>query len=76
MKSTKAKLVTYFISICLMIASFILPPTGEIHPSVLVATSIVIFGYEFLFGKTVKSIDISKDGVHMETFDKDKDVED
>lgn len=73
MKGHKAKFITYIVSIGLLIASFIVPPTGEIHPSVLIGTSIVIFGYEFLFGKTIKKIDIDRDGVHMETFDKDMD---
>lgn len=70
----KKKIIAYTISVLLMIISFILPPTGSIDPSVLMASGIVIFGYEFLFGKTIKKIDIDKEGIHMETFEKDMDV--
>lgn len=70
----KKKILAYAISIILMIISFVLPPTGKIDPSVLMASSLIIFGYEWLFGKTVKSINITKEGIKVETFDKDKDV--
>ena len=68
------KILAYIISVILLIVAFFLPPQGEIHPSVLIATSIIIFGYEFLFGKTIKKIDIDKEGIHLETFEKDMDV--
>lgn len=70
----KQKVISYAVAILLMIVSFFLPPMGVIDNSVLFAAGIIIFGYEWLFGKTVKSISISKEGVKVETFDKDKDV--
>lgn len=70
----KKKIIAYTISVLLMIVSFILPPTGSIDPSVLMASGIVIFGYEWLFGKTIKTISITKEGVKVETFNKDMDV--
>lgn len=70
----KNKIIAYVVSVGLLIIAFFIPPQGEIHPSVLIATSIIIFGWEFLFGKTIKKIDIDKEGIHMETFNKDLDV--
>ena len=56
--------------IAIMITSFILPPTGQIDPSVLMGTSILIMGYEWLFGHSIKSVNIDKTGIHIETFHK------
>lgn len=70
----KKKILAYTISVLLMIISFILPPTGSIDPSVLMGSGVIIFGYEWLFGKTIKTISITKEGVKVETFEKDMDV--
>lgn len=70
----KQKVISYAVAILLMIVSFFIPPMGVIDNSVLFASGIIIFGYEWLFGKTVKSISITKEGIKVETFDKDKDV--
>lgn len=70
----KKKITAYVIAIILMVVSFILPPTGVIDNSVLLASGIIIFGYEWLFGKTIKSFNITKEGIHVETFEKDMDV--
>lgn len=64
------KIIVYIIATALMTASFILPPTGQIDPSVLMGTSILIMGYEWLFGHSIKSVNIDKTGVHIETFNK------
>lgn len=64
------KILVYCVAGGLMIASFILPPTGQIDPSVLMGTSILIMGYELLFGHSIKSVNIDKTGVHIETFNK------
>ena len=63
------KIISYFISVILLIAGFILPPAGVIHPSVLTASGILIGGYQLLFGKSIKSIHISKGGIDIETFE-------
>lgn len=62
----KKKLIAYSISVILMIVSFFLPPTGQIDPSVLMAASIIIGGYEWLFGSNIKSIEITKEGLRFE----------
>lgn len=64
------KIIVYIIATGLMTASFILPPTGQIDPSVLMGTGILIMGYEWLFGHSIKSVNIDKTGVHIETFNK------
>ena len=66
------KVLTYFISVILLIAGFICPPTGVIHPSVLTASGILLGGYQLLFGKSIKSIHISKGGIDIETFENQK----
>lgn len=66
------KIISYFISVILLIAGFILPPAGVIHPSVLTASGILIGGYQLLFGKSIKSIHISKGGIDIETFENQK----
>ena len=66
------KILTYFISIILLIAGFICPPVGIIHPSVLTASGILLGGYQLLFGKSIKSIHISKNGIDIETFENQK----
>ena len=60
------KLVSYFISVALIIASFMLPPTGEISPSVLMATGLLLGGYELIFGTSIRVLHIDKTGVHIE----------
>lgn len=70
MNEITRKLIAYGISVALLIASFVIPPMGVIHPSVLMASSIIIAGYEWLFGHSIKSINIDKSGVHIETYDK------
>lgn len=64
------KLIVYTISVALIVTSFVLPPTGEIHPSVLMSVGLLIGGYEWLFGHSVKSVHIDKTGIHIETYDK------
>lgn len=66
------KVLTYFISVILLIAGFICPPVGIIHPSVLTASGILLGGYQLLFGKSIKSIHISKGGIDIETFENQK----
>ena len=63
------KIISYFISVILLIAGFILPPAGVIHPSVLTAAGILIGGYQLIFGKSIKSIHIGKGGIDIETFE-------
>lgn len=60
------KLIVYGIAVILMVVSFFLPPTGQIDPSVLMAASIIIGGYEWLFGNNIKSIEITKEGLKFE----------
>ena len=67
---TLRKIIVYCIAVGLMITSFILPPTGQIDPSALMGTSILIMGYEWLFGHSIKSVNIDKTGIHIETFNK------
>lgn len=66
------KIFVYVISMILIIASFICPPTGEIDPSVLMGVGLLIGGYEWLFGHSIKSINIDKTGIHIETYKKDE----
>lgn len=66
------KFFAYIISVILIIAGFCLPPTGIIHPSVLTASGILLGGYQLLFGKSIKSIHISKGGIDIETFENQK----
>lgn len=70
----KKKIIAYSIAVSLMVVSFFLPPQGVIDNSVLFASGIIIFGFEWLFGKTIKSISITKEGVKVETHNKDMDV--
>lgn len=67
------KIIVYGICVILVITSFILPPTGQIDPSVLMAISILLAGYEWIFGKTIKNIKIDKEGLNVETFEKNND---
>lgn len=67
------KIIIYGICVILVITSFILPPTGQIDPSVLMAISILLAGYEWIFGKTIKNIKIDKEGLNVETFEKNND---
>lgn len=64
------KLIVYTISVILIIASFILPPLGVIDPTVLMAVGLLIGGYEWLFGHSIKSVNIDRNGIHIETFEK------
>lgn len=64
------KLIVYTISVILIIASFILPPLGVIDPTVLMAVGLLIGGYEWLFGHSIKSVSIDRNGIHIETFEK------
>lgn len=66
------KFFAYIISVILIIAGFCLPPVGIIHPSVLTASGILLGGYQLLFGKSIKSIHISKGGIDIETFENQK----
>lgn len=62
--------VIYFIAVCLIVSGFILPPAGIIHPSVLYAIGILLSGYQLIFGKSIKSITLSKErGLVIETFE-------
>lgn len=62
----KKGLIAYAISVILLIASFIIPPTGVVDDSVLVASSIIIGGYQLLFGTSLKSIKLNKEGLEIE----------
>lgn len=64
----KMKLATYSISVILIIVSFVLPPQGQIDSSVLMAVGLLIGGYEWLFGTSIRNIDIDKNGIHIESF--------
>lgn len=61
------KIFVYLIAVSLMVASFILPPEGQIDPSVLMGVSILIAGYEMLFGHSIKAVNIDRTGIHIET---------
>lgn len=63
-------LITYGISVALMITSFFLPPLGIIDNSVLLAAGILIGGYQLMFGHSIKEINIDRNGIHIETHDK------
>lgn len=69
---TLRKIIVYCVAAGLMITSFILPPTGQIDPSVLMGTSILVASYEWLFGHSIKSINIDKTGIHIESFGKNE----
>lgn len=71
MKDTTRKLIVYGISVILMIVSFLLPPMGVIHPSVLMGVALLIGGHEWLFGNNIKEISIDKEGVHITTHSKE-----
>lgn len=64
--------IVYGISVILMVVSFFLPPLGVIDPSVLMATAILIAGHEWLYGHSIKSINIDKSGIHIETHEHTK----
>lgn len=64
------KIVVYIIAVALIITSFIIPPPGVVDPSALCAAGLIIGGYEWLFGHSIKSVHIDKTGIHIETHDK------
>lgn len=64
------KIVVYIIAIALIITSFIVPPPGVVDPSALCSSALIIGGYEWLFGHSIKSVHIDKTGIHIETHDK------
>ena len=64
------KIVVYIIAVALIITSFIVPPPGVVDPSSLYASALIIGGYEWLFGHSIKSVHIDKTGIHIETHDK------
>lgn len=68
------KVSAYILSAVLLGVSFALPPQGIIDPSALQGTALLIFGAEWLFGNTVKSFTLDKDGLHFETHE-DKNTE-
>lgn len=70
LKESTKKIIVYCISTALIVASFLLPPLGVVDPSVLMATGLLIGGYEWLFGHSIKKIDIDSSGVHFETHEK------
>lgn len=63
-------LIVYIIAIILIIVSFVLPPTGVIDNSVLLAVGILIGGYQMMFGNSIKEIKIDKEGVHIVNYEK------
>lgn len=68
----KIGLFVYFIAVILIVAGFLLPPQGQIDPSVLIASGILIGGFQLLFGHSIKFIDINGSGIHIETHDAEK----
>ena len=64
------KIVVYIIAVALIITSFIVTPPGVVDPSSLCASALIIGGYEWLFGHSIKSVHIDKTGIHIETHDK------
>lgn len=64
------KIVVYIIAVAIIITSFIIPPPGVVDPSALCSASLIIGGYEWLFGHSIKSMHIDKTGIHIETHDK------
>lgn len=62
----------YFCAMLLVIVGFVLPPPGIIDGSVLIATGILLSGYQLIFGKSIKSITIGKEGLVIETFETEK----
>lgn len=69
-KAGTRKGIVYGISIILIIISFFMPPMGVIDPSVLIAVGILIAGHEWLYGHSIKSVNIDKTGIHIETHEK------
>lgn len=77
MKNKKTKLIygkicVYSISLALIIISFILPPKGQIDPTVIFSTGMMLGFFEIYFGNSIKHLQISKDGVDIEVDDEDK----
>lgn len=62
------KTLVYLLAAGLMVGSFFCPPQGIIDPSVLMGTSILVASYEWLFGHSIKTVDIDKSGIHIETW--------
>lgn len=63
----KKALLCYGIATILIVTSFFLPPLGIIDNSVLMASGILIAGYQMLFGHNIKTIRLSKEGLEIET---------
>lgn len=64
--------ISYTISTILLIVSFIIPPTGEIDSSVLIAASLLIGGQQLIWGSKIKEIHFDKTGFHVVTKTKDE----
>lgn len=60
-------IITYSIAVILLVVAYFLPPQGEISSSVLIASSIIIGGFQLMFGHSIKEISIDKNGVHIST---------
>ena len=61
------KIFCYLVAAGLLIGGFIAPPTGEIHPSVLTASGLLLAGWQLLFGKGLRSIHLDKNGLTIKT---------
>ena len=59
------KIIAYFISALLIIVGFIMPPMGIIDNSVLIASGLLMGGYQLLFGDNIWSIHIDKSGIDI-----------
>lgn len=69
------KILVYLVALGLIITSFFLPPTGQIDSSVLVGAGLLVGSYEWLFGTSIKSFRIDREGVHFETYPKDNEAQ-
>lgn len=74
-KDMRLASINFIISTCLIIAGFIVPPTGIIDPSVLTACGIltvyplILLGYKVIETKSSLSIDIDQKKLNINSKD-------
>ena len=68
------KIIAYFISALLIVVGFVMPPIGVIDNSVLIASGLLMAGYQLLFGDNIWSIHIDKNGIDINK-QKDKEID-